>query len=407
MKEYIDNLTGLNNMLYLYENYYTYIEKNPNTYTVSIDFQKLKYINDNFGHAIGDLCIITFADIVKKVFDDSLLIRRSGDEFIIITSLELEVIVRNIHVILEKLENVYKEGIIPISFKFNCGIKKSEYDLKETLFKADITMYYAKNNDKIIEYYRSEFLTNIKNREQFIKNIDHLIQTKSFNYQTQSIFDIDGTTPLIKEIYTRDENNKSVFQDGKFEILQTNYRLKRMDLINIEKLLNSSIIKGQRYMISIHYQTLISHEYDFVADLKKLIIKNNVDPKMVCLNINTLEYNDTIKRLIETLIELKNIGIKIGIEGLSFLEKQYIIPIISAVDIDYVKINRQVLLKGMNERRVNIVLQYMVKLLLSLNIKPIFVNVEKDYERDFIKRIDERCLIKGYLYSEEENIDMN
>lgn len=406
MKEYLDTLTGLNNMLYLFENYASYTEENPDTYTISIDFEKLKYINDNFGHAVGDLCIITFANIIREIFAGSLLIRRSGDEFIIVSPLSYVLIVQKLNHIIDEIEKSFQEGIIPITFRINCGIKKSEKDLKETLFKADITMYHAKNNRRIVEKFNDTLVLKIKKRDEFIEYIDNLIEENKFNYEYHSIYDVGSKNEVIREIYVRDDNKKSILSNEKFEILKTNYRLKRIDLVNIKKILDSGITLKNKHIINIHFQTISAHEYSFVSYFKKYMTENELDPKLICLSINTLDYSGPIHRLIEILIEIKELGVELCIDSFCLYERENILSIISLVNVEYVKISKKVLVKAMNEKRLNLVLTSMIKMFLELNIKPIFVGVETKSEHEYIKKLSEGCLVKGYYYSKEQNLDI-
>ena len=78
--------------------------------------------------------------------------------------------------------------------------------------------------------------------------------------------------------------------------------------------------------------------------------------------------------------------------------------IVSVTDIDYVNIHKKVLVKAINEKKYNTVLEYVIKLLLDLNITPIFVNVESLAEVEFIKNISDKCLIRGFVYSEEKKL---
>jgi diguanylate cyclase (GGDEF)-like protein len=51
----------------------------------SADMDKLKFINDNYGHASGDIAIRTVADALRYAArDGELCIRVSGDEFVVI-----------------------------------------------------------------------------------------------------------------------------------------------------------------------------------------------------------------------------------------------------------------------------------------------------------------------------------
>lgn len=52
---------------------------------VSIDGNKIKYINDNFGHAMGDKAIIKIANTLKQTLrSNDLVYRTGGDEFIVL-----------------------------------------------------------------------------------------------------------------------------------------------------------------------------------------------------------------------------------------------------------------------------------------------------------------------------------
>jgi diguanylate cyclase (GGDEF)-like protein len=84
-----DELTGLYNRRALEQLGRKYMEqcirRETKLMVFSADMDKLKYINDNFGHANGDIAIKTVADaLLYASQDDELCIRISGDEFAVI-----------------------------------------------------------------------------------------------------------------------------------------------------------------------------------------------------------------------------------------------------------------------------------------------------------------------------------
>lgn len=407
MRGYIDNLTKLHNMLYLHENYHEFIKKNNYSIVISIDFQKLKYINDNFGHEVGDKSIIVFSDIIREVFEDSLLIRRSGDEFIIVTSEKKEIIVDKLYKVNNQIIKAQKQGVIPIAFTFNSGIKDADLDLKETLYKADITMYHAKRQNKLISFYQEELLTDVQTKEKFISKIDNLIENKKFNYQYQPIYDLAGNKIRLNQLYIRDDNNESIFEGGKFEILKTNYCIKRIDLVSLEVLFSEIIPcheNDEKFIINIHYQSLLSRENNFIDFITELVQKNNIDLKKIILSINVNEYNGEVISLIQILIELKKIGFGICINNVSFNNNECLLPLITVVDINYVNIDHDSIIKAINERKFNIVLEKLIDMLFSLDIIPVFTNVEDDNDINFLKKFNNKCLVRGFLLSDNINI---
>ncbi len=60
-------------------------EKGNTAYVVYFDLDRLKYINDKFGHKQGDFAIKTVAQMLQKHFpEDSLIFRLGGDEFLVL-----------------------------------------------------------------------------------------------------------------------------------------------------------------------------------------------------------------------------------------------------------------------------------------------------------------------------------
>lgn len=51
---------------------------------ILFDIDGLKYINDNFGHEIGDKAIVVTSDILQSVFDKTTIYRIGGDEFVVL-----------------------------------------------------------------------------------------------------------------------------------------------------------------------------------------------------------------------------------------------------------------------------------------------------------------------------------
>lgn len=83
-----DVLTGLPNREYLEHFYQSHIEKIKETLGCAlllIDVDNFKFINDTYGHAIGDEILKSIADILKNIVPhDGLLLRSGGDEFAIL-----------------------------------------------------------------------------------------------------------------------------------------------------------------------------------------------------------------------------------------------------------------------------------------------------------------------------------
>jgi diguanylate cyclase (GGDEF)-like protein len=115
-----------------------------------IDLDSLKYTNDTYGHAAGDLAITHFAQILTDTFRESDVIgRMGGDEFVALTIDTAENDLANIQSRLQNkvdIYNVQPERIYPMAF--SVGVITIDIDstlsMEELLAQADAAMYKHK-----------------------------------------------------------------------------------------------------------------------------------------------------------------------------------------------------------------------------------------------------------------------
>ena len=87
---YLDGLTRIHNRRG-FDKYLKYDIKNNCRYMVySFDLNRLKYVNDTYGHDKGDEYIRTFATSLSRAFENGFCARVGGDEFIAMSLIELK-----------------------------------------------------------------------------------------------------------------------------------------------------------------------------------------------------------------------------------------------------------------------------------------------------------------------------
>ncbi|HEX3020866.1 MAG TPA: diguanylate cyclase, partial [Lachnospiraceae bacterium] len=142
-----DSLTGLMNRRYFDEALRKYdVKSNLPITIIYADLNKLKLVNDIFGHASGDLLIKKSADILKKTCrNEDIIARVGGDEFIIMLlrteQKDAERIISRIKTELAK----EKVNAVKCSMSLGCDTKISSYqDIEEVMGNAEREMYQEK-----------------------------------------------------------------------------------------------------------------------------------------------------------------------------------------------------------------------------------------------------------------------
>jgi len=147
---YLDELTKVYNRKYLFEevlkdDYF----KNDGIITF-IDLDKFKYINDTFGHTIGDKVLSMITTLLKEL-DNSSIIRYGGDEFIVISKLpykKVKEFFEEKSKLLSRKSFKHKDDKFKVGFSY--GIEKFSKDdsFSDIVDRVDKVMYEQKKAKK-------------------------------------------------------------------------------------------------------------------------------------------------------------------------------------------------------------------------------------------------------------------
>ena len=178
------------------------------------DLDNLKFINDNYGHSVGDSYIISLANCLKK-FNDSTTVsaRRSGDEFI--TLIYGKDSKQEIREILKKLQDEISAAYIKLpngnSYKtrVSAGMAwcPSDSAVFAELFQyADFAMYTAKHNRKgTLEGFNPELYKENRILVQGQEEFNNLMDKHLVRYMLQPIISVSDGGIFGYEMLMRSE----------------------------------------------------------------------------------------------------------------------------------------------------------------------------------------------------------
>jgi len=149
---YYDNLTGINNRLTLFLDAEELIANRKPFYILYMDLDNFKYINDTYGHDIGDKYLKSFTKIIMEVIQDKgSFYRMSGDEFICIYyGSKIDILITTFD---DELLNAFNITIpfLGVSIGYAKYPDDSE-SIDQLLNKADKIMYCVKNSKSKARY---------------------------------------------------------------------------------------------------------------------------------------------------------------------------------------------------------------------------------------------------------------
>lgn len=118
-----------------------------------LDMDDFKYVNDTFGHSVGDKMLVLFADILLELAKkDDMMCRIGGDEFCgFINTTDKETLSAFAEKIIERFAEGLRSSQLP---KTTVSIGFAVYDGTQAMNfiniygNADKALYHSQNNEK-------------------------------------------------------------------------------------------------------------------------------------------------------------------------------------------------------------------------------------------------------------------
>ena len=404
-----DSLTGLRSYKYFSDYIDGKTKKEQPFVFLYIDINRFKFINDSYGHSVGDKVLQLIAERLKDICpDNGHLFRIGGDEFILI--LEGFLPIEYISAFSEKILGLFDEplNIEPYTLKINASIGISLYpddsDDKEELIRyADIAKYTVKNSINRNWYcFFNKSMIEIFNTRQKIelmyKNSDPEQEFILYFQPQFSIYDkkLIGMEALVRWIHPEIglippvhfipviEDTGEIITLGKLIIRKSFAQIKEW---NEKYALN--------LRISINVSPKQIEDSDFMNWLKLQMEQSEVKTEWIDLELTETSYmhfNDDNKHIFN---ELFNLGIKTSIDdfGTGYSSLSYI----KALNFDRLKIAKELIDNIENDENSQLIIKAIIMMSDGLKVKTIAEGVEDENQLNLLNKLgcDE---IQGYIW---------
>lgn len=404
--EYIanyDDVTGLYSKFYSLNYLTNVINNNEDVFTILLDLDNFKIINDAIGHSKGDKILKILGESLEKLNSDKTIVGRfGGDEFIVVgigTKEEAENICNEIRRIINrrlKFNNYTYEvkGTIGVSLYPTQGL-----NTEELIQYADIAMHTGKIEGKNrFKIYNEE----MKDAFELQSKLKEAIARGELEAYFQPIYNTLSNEVIGAEALVRWKTIKEVITPDRFLDLAK----KNGDIVLIDdfilreacKLCKEKIEEGIKdFYISVN----ISYKYfildSFIEIVKEIIRDTDIKPSRLRVEITESELLRDYDNLSKKLEELRDMGIKISLDdfGVGYSAFNYI----RKLPIDSIKIDNNLVKELGKDEKNKYIIDMLIKLCRKLNLEVVCEGVELEEQLDILKDIN--CEnIQGYYISE-------
>ena len=410
-RAYHDQLTGLPNRRLLTSRLNQALSdhaNNKNTAVLFIDLDGFKDVNDSLGHGVGDALL---KKITLRMDHDTppntMLYRHGGDEFIAVMEkqTELNPAIQFAKTIVDSFatpfnisnEEIYMSASIGISISPGHG--KTADNL---ISNADIAMYQAKRRGKnAYVIYQNELNEQAPHRLKIRNQLNIALEQNQFELFFQPKISLEtgsikGAEALIRwhtneggfrsplEFIPVAEENGQIIPISQWVILRCCQYLNRWknDL-------------DDDFVLALNISARHFHKGLLQQDMAKIIRETGVDPSKLELEVTETAIMDDIELAVQTLTELKKMGIRTAIDdfgtgysSLSYLRK---LPIeVLKIDKSFID---EILISGEDQTLV----RGIINMVHALGIEVVAEGVENHSMASLLQEMN--CdLVQGYHY---------
>jgi len=404
---YYDALTELPNRKMMLENLNMLLENKDKSFAILfLDLDGFKYINDNFGHQVGDKVLKNVASVLKNAIGPNDTISRiGGDEFIIIltnltSNLYIEKIVGSIQNALKK-PFVYNKEYLSVGASIGISIAYQHGEDSDILIrKADLAMYEVKRNGGYdYAIYSAKMDKKVIDKLEIKMKLNKALKNNEFITYYQPIMDLESMKILNSEALIRWKQGDRIVPPMEFipiaksvgEIISIDNWMLENACIQC-KIWNESCSEEVSVSVNTSYSQLKQPE--FVSLVQNILEAHSLSPKYLSLEITEDEAMEDLETIINILTEFKNMGIKISLDdfGTGYSSLSYV----NKLPIDKIKIDRSLIMNLEKDSKNMTIIKSIITMGHSLNIKIVAEGIETEKQLRILKELN--CdYIQGYL----------
>lgn len=379
-----------------------------------LDLDNFKYVNDTWGHAMGDKVLVHVAKTLSSLVNEHIQIARfGGDEFIILVSetdsLAMDKLTQLIiRLIGRKIEIDGRYHYLSVS----AGVAlypDHASGFEELIQKADAALHHAKITGKTKYCFYNEIVHHeLKNRMNLEMGLRNAIENNEFYVAYQPQIGINTGRIEGFEVLARWNNpeNGEISPGIFIPIAEDSGQIERISGFIIRSALKfvkrAELLGYTSFTVSINISARQLRDDDFVPSIVRLVTGEGIDTGRISLEITESLLIEGIESAIEKLQALRSAGFKLALDdfGKGFSSLSYL----KLLPIDFIKIDKLFIDDILSEEKTQILAKNIITLSHQLGLRVVAEGVEEKEQIEYL-RINGCDIIQGYYYSKPESED--
>lgn len=385
-----------------------------------IDLDNFKDVNDTFGHNIGDLLIQQIAIRLGSCMRaGDTVARLGGDEFVVVLealSVQRIEAAKQVNAIGEKILAALNKPyqLETHEYRGSCSIGAvlfydHKHSAEELLKRADIALFRSKNAGRnTLTFFNQEMQDAINERVAIGQEMRIALEGQQFilHYQRQvdSEDHILGAEALIRwqhpqrgllspaQFISLAEEEELILPIGQWVLEAACAQLKAWE----KGALTRDLI------LSVNTTAKQFHQVDFVAQIKTLLKKYDINPKLLKLELTESTLLKNTEDAITLMNTLREIGVRFSLDdfGTGYSSLQYL----KRLPITQIKIDQSFIRDIVTDGSDKVIVRTIVVMAQSLGVSVIAEGVEREGQRQLL--LDIGCTqYQGFLFGRPMPID--
>jgi diguanylate cyclase (GGDEF)-like protein/PAS domain S-box-containing protein len=382
-----------------------------------IDLDKFKWVNDSYGHLIGDQVLVeTVNRLERALAANHLLARLGGDEFAVIAPVDLlasvdETAMRWVDALTDPI--VVNDMSFHVSASVGVSVFPDDADSFETLLQhADHAMFAAKaDREHSFRRFEPEFSANALSHARLATDLYRAVKAKRFSMHFQPQFDTRSGRTIGFEALARWEHpTRGVVSPTEFiRVAEDQGLICELGELLLEQALAAAVALRARcdlvdgFRIAVNTSVHQLRQPNFVDRVLKALLDHDLPASALQIEVTESALVEQASRAQHAIVALRSAGISVALDdlGVGYSSLDYL----RRLTIDTIKLDRE-FVGGLPHKRVECAVVRSILLLASeLGIQVIAEGVETSEQAQWLATHGCHNL-QGYFFAVPAPLDV-